>query len=37
MPQWGQVGDGADEGLEMGPEASPECCFDYCCKKGENK
>lgn len=37
LPQWGQVGDGADEGLERGPGASLECCFDYCCEERENK
>lgn len=37
LPQWGQVGDDADEGLERGPGASLECCFDYCCEKRENK
>lgn len=31
-PRWGQVGDGADEGLERARGAFLECCF-YCCEK----
>lgn len=33
MPQWGQVGDGADEKLERARGAFPECCFYYCWKR----